>query len=84
MSEELTICASEIAKQILTVDKANRLIVGHFIKFLSDKGLIDLDEYLKSAKDFKDQLKASNKLGKDADLIDAYLDIHINDFIKSD
>ncbi|WP_048763782.1 hypothetical protein [Acinetobacter sp. 243_ASPC] len=80
MSEQFNEYTLEVVKQITLGDKANRLLIGNLARILIEKGLIDLNEYLSSINDLKEGVKEHDTPVEQSELIEAYFDIHINDF----
>ncbi|MFW1645007.1 hypothetical protein [Acinetobacter guillouiae] len=80
MSGKLSLEAEELAKFALKGDKANRLLIGHLVKFLSDKGVIDLEDYLSSVTEFKEHALDLLESENEAELIELAFDLHLNDF----
>ncbi|EHU2649453.1 hypothetical protein [Acinetobacter baumannii] len=80
MSEDSNKFVEEIAKQLTDGDRANRLLVGNLVRFLFNKGLLDLDEYLASVENLKDEISSIEEDESEIAMVKKYLDIHINDF----
>ncbi|HCW5857944.1 hypothetical protein [Acinetobacter baumannii] len=80
MTEKPNKFVEEIAIQITDGDKANRLLVGNLVRFLSQKGLLDLDEYLASVEELKNEINVFENNDSENTIVNKYLDIHINDF----
>ncbi|MBC6819784.1 hypothetical protein CKK01_20210, partial [Acinetobacter baumannii] len=75
MTEKPNKFVEEIAIQITDGDKANRLLVGNLVRFLSQKGLLDLDEYLASVEELKNEINVFENNDSENSILNKYLDI---------
>ena len=79
---------------IISMDRANALLVSSLVKYLAEKGLIDLDKYLESNKKTEELIKnatlqrgvspdvSEDDLQRNVDFVNHVFSMHREDFTK--
>lgn len=79
---------------IISMDRANALLVSSLVKYLAEQGLIDLDKYLESNKKTEELIKnatlqrgvshdvSEDDLQRNVDFVNHVFSMHREDFTK--
>ncbi|WII95012.1 hypothetical protein LU276_08355 [Moraxella haemolytica] len=82
--DEVSAVAEGLTGVSLDVCQANRLLVSSLVKYLANKNVIDLDDYLDYSQQVKELLinNTDSESGLNSTIIDFVFELHQNDFRK--
>lgn len=82
--DEVSAVAEGLTDVSLDVCQASRLLVSSLVKYLADKNVIDLDDYLNHSQQVKELLinNADSENELNGTIIDFVFELHQNDFRK--
>ena len=86
MREDIKTLADMSTDLTLSVANADRLLSGSIIKYLIDKGIVDVDDYISHTTEIKEHLLKFRELDDDRDrkILEMTFNQHIIDLKKPD
>ncbi|OAV36022.1 hypothetical protein AO364_1190 [Moraxella catarrhalis] len=80
--DDLEVIVTNMTEVSLDVGFANQLLVSSLVKYLADKNIIDLDDYLAQNQQIQDYLISQSRNDRENKLIEKVFTEHRKDFEK--
>ncbi|MPW78366.1 hypothetical protein [Moraxella catarrhalis] len=80
--DDLEVIVTNMTEVSLDVGFANQLLVSSLVKYLADKNIIDLDDYLAQNQQIQDYLISQSRNDRENKLIEKVFTAHRKDFEK--